>query len=1339
MAFFYFLGDFMAQYDGSIRINTEINTSNLNSQTMRVNESLRRLEGEATRLRDRLRELETTEVPTEEYADLSNQLARAQNRLDQLVQRQQRMQAEGRNSGAAWGRINRQIEVARNEVGAVETQMQELVDSGRAFRLGSDTDEYQRTSEQLRRVEADIEINNRRLQEMRNGQNSAADGFEEMEESSDKSLKNVDSGLQRIIKSIKKFVGIIGTAFAVGKIIQFGKESLEVASDFEAMEAQFSQVFGELESTASESLSEVAGQAGIMEDRMKASFTKIAAFAKTTGMNTADSLALSERAMIAVADSAAFYDRSLEETTEYLQSFLKGNYENDAALGLSATEYTRNAAAMKLYGKSFIELSEAQKQLTLLQMVEDANMLSGAMGQAAREADTWTNQVGNLKQAWTTLMASIGKIILPAAIQAVKFITNVINSLNAMIARLSVAAGAFRSFSELLTGNKSSAGSGAGNVASSGGISENTADGYNAAADAAENLAGSTEKAAKATKDAKKAAEGYLNPLDEINKFSKKEEVSNPEEPGVGIGNISGIENIDYGKVAEGENVLDKVSESASGLIGKLKELAGIFKQGFFDGLGDWEYRWDSIKDSISSIKESLKDIFTAPEVISAADSYVESVAYMLGSLVGATASIGLTIATNLIGGIAKYLEENKERIKNHLVSMFNIWEEVNYMLSDFFQSFAYVFEAFASEDGQRLTANLIGIFTDAFMGVAELASKLIRDVLNIFIQPFVDNKEGFRTALEGFLSVLADVAGTIKDAVDDTFDKLNQVYDEHFKPFFDSVANGLSDLVKRFLDFWNGKVQPILSQMAKDFDELWKTHIQPLINNFIELLGKVADMLKVMWENISSFIAWIIDNVLPKILPVIQAIWDVLVDFVAYIADMINAIITIIGGVIDFLTGIFSGDWELAFQGLQSVVSGFVEAINATIAEIVEIGKNIILGLMEGISAAMSGIFRWIKGIIVDPIVNAFKSLFGIHSPSTVMAEMGRYIIEGLLNGIKSLVPNVQEIWEGMKEAAVNIWNSMKDSLADTWESIKQTAVNTWENIKRNLSEKWENLKTGVKETFETIKSRIEESWAEVKENVKNSAENVKMSISDAWTKAKETTSEVWGNIKERAVSSAQSMASSIREKFGTLQGAVRSFSSSAQSIWGSAWEGMKSKVSTILNSIQNTITSVFSWISRTISSLGSSLRNLVSSVFSFGSTKTTISGHTSGRYSKIASPASLYASPVLESLSTMPIPHLATGAVIPANKEFLAVLGDQKHGTNIEAPLDTIKQASAEAVIEVLSKLGITGNIGNSNPQTIIIKQYLDGKQVAESVVKEGKVRQMSTGSNMFLLGTT
>ena len=128
-------------------------------------------------------------------------------------------------------------------------------------------------------------------------------------------------------------------------------------------------------------------------------------------------------ALQVAADSAAYYDRSLEDTSETLKSYLKGNYANDAALGISSTEYTRNAKAMEMYGKSFKDLSEAQKQLTLLQMVKDANALSGAEGQAAREANGWENVIGNLKQAWTEFLAAVGTPILAGAVAVVKRIT----------------------------------------------------------------------------------------------------------------------------------------------------------------------------------------------------------------------------------------------------------------------------------------------------------------------------------------------------------------------------------------------------------------------------------------------------------------------------------------------------------------------------------------------------------------------------------------------------------------------------------------------------------------------------------------------------------------------------------------------------------------------------------------------------------------------------------------------------------------------------------------------------------------------------------------------------
>lgn len=241
------------------------------------------------------------------------------------------------------------------------------------------------------------------------------------------SVRTVESTVKGIKSMASKLLGAIGIGFSIAGIANLA----EAAADAEALKSQFSQVFGDLEQDASDKLDKIADETGVTVNRMKGSFTQIAAFAKTTGMEQADALDIADRSMKAVADSAAFYDRSIEDVTNSLQSFLKGNFENDAALGLSCTETTRNTAANALYGKSFKDLSEAEKQLTLLQMVEDANKASGALGQAARESDTWTNQLGNLKQNLQDLKAAAGKGLLQPAVMVLKLL----NSLSVKVAK----------------------------------------------------------------------------------------------------------------------------------------------------------------------------------------------------------------------------------------------------------------------------------------------------------------------------------------------------------------------------------------------------------------------------------------------------------------------------------------------------------------------------------------------------------------------------------------------------------------------------------------------------------------------------------------------------------------------------------------------------------------------------------------------------------------------------------------------------------------------------------------------------------------------------------------
>lgn len=247
----------------------------------------------------------------------------------------------------------------------------------------------------------------------------------EIDETTDLAEKS-EVKMSKAFKAIGKAVAV---AFAADKIKDFGAKCIEVAAEVKATNSQFEQTFGDMQQAASDAISRVAEDSGIVETRLKGIGTSIYAFAKTTGMESTKALGMMEEALQVAADSAAYYDRSLKDTTESLKSFLKGNFENDAALGLSCTETTRNAAANKLYGKSFIELSESQKQLTLLQMVKDANELSGAMGQAARESDGWENVTGNLNESLKQLMATIGQPILETAVPVVQSMAEKMTSL----------------------------------------------------------------------------------------------------------------------------------------------------------------------------------------------------------------------------------------------------------------------------------------------------------------------------------------------------------------------------------------------------------------------------------------------------------------------------------------------------------------------------------------------------------------------------------------------------------------------------------------------------------------------------------------------------------------------------------------------------------------------------------------------------------------------------------------------------------------------------------------------------------------------------------------------
>lgn len=307
--------------------------------------------------------------------------------------------------------LTKQIELQRQKVQELAQMYQKSVE-----KLGEADNSTLKYKQILNEATAVLNNMERELASLSDGVDETGDSLENAGDKAatfgDVLKANVLS--QAIMKGFEKLVDMSK---------ELAKTMIENAASIKAETSQFSQTFGEMSGTADKAIGDVAADSGILQTRLNTLGSQIYAFARASGGSATESMQLMKTALQATADSAAYYDRSLEDTADSLQSFLKGNYENDAALGLSATETTRNAAAMEAFGKKFNDLTEIQKQQTLLKMVTDAQKLSGAMGQAAREADGWENVTGNLSEAWRQFTGQVGAPLLEQLVPVIQQIT----------------------------------------------------------------------------------------------------------------------------------------------------------------------------------------------------------------------------------------------------------------------------------------------------------------------------------------------------------------------------------------------------------------------------------------------------------------------------------------------------------------------------------------------------------------------------------------------------------------------------------------------------------------------------------------------------------------------------------------------------------------------------------------------------------------------------------------------------------------------------------------------------------------------------------------------------
>lgn len=225
---------------------------------------------------------------------------------------------------------------------------------------------------------------------------------------------NSASGIMQ--SAFKKIGAAVVTYLAVDKIKAFGQAIVQASAEVSAEQSAFEQIMGDYASQAQEKLNSVADATGVMASRLTPYMTSITAKFKGLGYDIDDATSLAQRGLTLASDAAAFWDKSLDDSMGALNSFINGSYEGGEAIGLFANDTQLASYAVKQgivsEAKEWSNLDEARKQATRLQYAEDMYKLSGATGQAAKEADQYANVQANLTEKWRQFKAQLGEPVL---------------------------------------------------------------------------------------------------------------------------------------------------------------------------------------------------------------------------------------------------------------------------------------------------------------------------------------------------------------------------------------------------------------------------------------------------------------------------------------------------------------------------------------------------------------------------------------------------------------------------------------------------------------------------------------------------------------------------------------------------------------------------------------------------------------------------------------------------------------------------------------------------------------------------------------------------------------
>lgn len=428
------------------------------------------------------------------------------------------------------------------------------------------------------------------------------------------------------------------------------------------------------------------------------------------------------------------------------------------------------------------------------------------------------------------------------------------------------------------------------------------------------------------------------------------------------------------------------------------------------------------------------------------------------------------------------------------------------------------------------------------------------------------------------------------------------------------AVALAFTNLWKNNEEFRN-KITAIWDGIKAKFDEFGQGIVDRLNALGFEF-EDITEVMKAVWDGFCEVLAPIFEGVFQQI------------------SNILNETLDILTGLFDIFAGIFTGDWDMVWQGVQEVFGAVWDFVVATFENWISTFTSLadtVLGwfgtdwetvwtnvktffsdtwnaIVSFFSGILSGIYSSVTGTMTeihDTFTNIWDSITGFLSGAweTIknIVTVGIMAVKEIISAAFQIITlPFRFIWENCKDTVLSIWETIKSVIGEKIDAVKEKITTVTTAISNVASAAWNAISSTASSLWEGIKGTIGSKIDAAKEKVSTATSTITSVASSAWSSVSSTASSLWSTISSTVSSKISAASSAVSSATSTITSVASSAWSSVSSAASSKWESVRSTISSKLSSAQSTVSSLMSGITSTMSSGLSSALSTVSGKFS-------------------------------------------------------------------------------------------------------------------------------------------